>query len=494
MENWLGTQGFPVTSENVLIFSIGILTEEDVSFFSPNITVPDYILASARLYLNKASDATLVDNITAADNHAFMAHIDNETTVLFGGRLSHWYVSPDYPNDLKTNKTFSPFFISLKETAFKDDAEILSKFHVCPHVILPEHNLSITATKTGYFIVDYQTNVTFNEIYIHNGSIYLCLETFEGFFESSHAENIPDDPNSSVRAISILTFVCVIISIVFAFMTFMIYLLIKELRTQPGVNNMFLSALVVISQSLFLFGFNQATTVSSSSCTALGVLIHYFWLLLLVWMNVCTLHMFRVFRAKHAKSIGFNTLKTTIHYVIYCAVAASLPVIITMVIASARSGGEDIGYGGQYCYITRSDFHVYILSIPLGLIIVSNIALYVAVIVRIERTRSQIRTGSEHRGLGSAYAKLSTLTGATWVFAFVFLFADQEWAEYIFVILNGSQGLFIFVAFIVNKRVLEFLKAKTGKRPEKQSKVKASSHNTSTEIVPTSISESQTLA
>ena len=48
-----------------------------------------------------------------------------------------------------------------------------------------------------------------------------------------------------------------------------------------------------------------------------------------------------------------------------------------------------------------------------------------------------------------------SVTGLTWVFGFVALFAGTNWAWYPFIIFNSTQGFMIFITFILTKRVLK---------------------------------------
>eukprot|EP00057_Strongylocentrotus_purpuratus_P016624 XP_011671098.1 PREDICTED: uncharacterized protein LOC100889522 [Strongylocentrotus purpuratus] len=52
------------------------------------------------------------------------------------------------------------------------------------------------------------------------------------------------------------------------------------------------------------------------------------------------------------------------------------------------------------------------------------------------------------------YWKISTLLGFTWLFGFVAAFAGVSALWYVFIILNSLQGVYIFLAFMANKRVL----------------------------------------
>ena len=51
------------------------------------------------------------------------------------------------------------------------------------------------------------------------------------------------------------------------------------------------------------------------------------------------------------------------------------------------------------------------------------------------------------------YSQMSSLLGFTWIFGFLAAFVDVEALLYLFIVLNSLQGVYIFIAFICNKRV-----------------------------------------
>ena len=50
--------------------------------------------------------------------------------------------------------------------------------------------------------------------------------------------------------------------------------------------------------------------------------------------------------------------------------------------------------------------------------------------------------------------KLSTLTGFTWIVVVLLLLIQNEVLEYMFILLNASQGLFITIAFAFDSRLV----------------------------------------
>lgn len=425
----------------------------------------DYILVAARLDFFKTVSVSVLDTLLEIHGSNFSFDINNVHN-LFAATINHWFTNPMFPLNALTKQALTPVIIRTGE--FDDippvSEDVLTQYHSCPHAILNVEDISLRqeVNMSMYYLPKYHSTFSVEDIYVDNSTVFLCLEKLKPLFEKFESGQTADKTTQATTAIGIVSLVCVIVSIICAFLTFISFIFFKGLRTQPGINTMILAFLIIMSQSLFQFGFNSSDSVSNTGCTVLGILIHYSWLLLLVWLNTCTLHMFRVFFKSQPTAASFNILKTTTVYVVYCATVATIPVIINIIIFSVRHDGS--GYGGLFCYVTSSDFHVYILSVPLGVIIITNIILYVIVIISIHRTRQHVRHQSEQKNFISVYARLSVLTGLTWIFGFVFMFTKESVAEYIFVILNASQGVFIFVSFIMNRRIWKLYKTALSKR------------------------------
>jgi hypothetical protein len=56
------------------------------------------------------------------------------------------------------------------------------------------------------------------------------------------------------------------------------------------------------------------------------------------------------------------------------------------------------------------------------------------------------------------FAKLSTITGATWIFGLLYAWTNMVVFSYMFIVLNAGQGVFIMFAFIFNRRVFQMIK------------------------------------
>ncbi|XP_046554440.1 putative adhesion G protein-coupled receptor E4P [Haliotis rubra] len=264
--------------------------------------------------------------------------------------------------------------------------------------------------------------------------------------------------SASVLAKQILSVVCVSLSLICLLLTFITYCVFPTLRSLPGKNNMFLVGCLFLAQLLFQFGIDR--TENNIVCTIIGVFIHFMWLCVMFWMNVCSFHMLRVFavqniipqsRTRHTKAL--------LRYSLYAFGSAALVVAVTVTVSSVLSGGTDVGYGGIVCYLTSNKLVGFSFVLPLSVIVMMNLTFFVVTI----RAISKIENIKKHHGMKErhnvyVYIKLSSLTGMFWIVAILAEVFQQDVLIYISIILNGSLGVLLFICYIANRRVYDLWK------------------------------------
>ena len=299
-----------------------------------------------------------------------------------------------------------------------------------------------------------------------NVSVYVCADDFlisagkRYSKQEIHHQSLNDD---RVSAQGILSLVCTCISVLCLILTLITYALFKELRTQPRINTVALVTCLLIAQALFQFGSDQSDSVPEWGYQTIGVLIHFSWLMAMFWMNVCSVHMFMVFITIKKITVHKKSLKQTIIYTAYTILASGIIVVINIVVSLRRPDMNGIGYGGRMCYITDYRMVGYVFALPVGVIVVVNLAHFIAVIIKMWRLPTVNSETKHTRNVFAIYAKLSTLTGITWLFGFSYVFTGVIALEYIFIIFNASQEVFIFLAFVCNKRVVNLHKNLKGR-------------------------------
>ena len=250
---------------------------------------------------------------------------------------------------------------------------------------------------------------------------------------------------------AIVSVICNMMSIAGLLFTILTYVVFDELRSIPGKNNLMLSVHLLFAQVLYQFGMDQTET--PKLCIALGVFIHLFWLTAIFWMNACTLHMFRTFVTGQSYRSVRALDPQVCCYALYCYGIAISMVAINITVSMYRSNGQDIGYGGHVCYISNPVMVGWVFALPVGVIIILNMGFFFAVVYQISASTMRRRGKSTDRANTVIYMKLSSLTGVTWIFGYLYLWTDFTPLEYIFIVLNAGQGVFIFISFICTQRI-----------------------------------------
>ncbi|KAL4220580.1 hypothetical protein ACF0H5_020978 [Mactra antiquata] len=352
---------------------------------------------------------------------------------------------------------------NLKESV----TETLLPLHSCPNVALNTSFYSVEHYHWGIFIKALGVSLKWNEFKFlpmprnsSDVSVIICKDRIaQAFSNISLSNENPWRVQFPFAIDGVLSLSCTSISIACGLLTVICCSCLKDMQTQPCINNLSLALSLVFAQSLFQFGSGQAKHVEKWICQVLGILTHYFWLVTILWMNVCSYHMYKVFRKEYtAPTSPTERKKVTFFYWTYCLTFAAPPVIVNIIIESIRSNQQYIGYGDLMCYISNNEMIGYVFIGPVAIVIGCNICLFAVTVFHIGTSKSN-NFFEQDRRLVTIYVKLSTLTGVTWIFGLLSLiFPGVDALGYLFIILNAGQGLFIFVFFICSKRVLNCLK------------------------------------
>ena len=285
------------------------------------------------------------------------------------------------------------------------------------------------------------------------GVISLCYETYQEYMNniSSVAWSIDQFISQAWSTEQFVSLVCIIVSLVCVILSLLTYALLPSLRLNTaGKNAMTLIIALFTAQVVYIIGSFGQLEGDSTPCKSVGILSHFSWLMVIMWMNICTIHMYRVFRKTQIISSGPH-LRENCLYHIYAFTVSAICVGINIIIS--MDAHNNIGYGYKVCYINLQKNVIYTFLIPVCLVIVSNFAMYVMVIIHIRNSTIDRNVQNDRNEL-VIFVKLSTITGMTWIFGIIYSFTDNVVFSYVFIVLNASQGVFLFFAFIVNKRVL----------------------------------------
>lgn len=324
----------------------------------------------------------------------------------------------------------------------------ISKLLLCRHVLLDpseysfdEDKVELTVTKTGIVYNSQQFEITVD------GEARLCVDSY------SYKDYIIQRKSDPIEtSLGILTLICTVISLVCLCLTFLTYCIFRKLRSLPGKNNMCLVFSLFFAQALLQFGLRQ--TKDPKICQVIGVFLHFFWLSTFGCMNICCYHMFRVLGGSLSHQVGRDSdNKVLLYYICYTVGFPILIIGTNIAIMTGTSGGDIMGYGGKMCFLDNVISAALTFLLPLLFVCVSNTVFFSITLHKI-RNAPKVQSNKENRDEVIVYLKLFTLTGITWVLMIIDAFLPLSPFSFIVTILNGTQGVFIFMSYICNRRVL----------------------------------------
>ncbi|KAK3867662.1 hypothetical protein Pcinc_026903 [Petrolisthes cinctipes] len=294
----------------------------------------------------------------------------------------------------------------------------------------------------------------------------------------------------------LLTAVTLVTSLAALALHITIFLLVPRLRNLPGKNLFCLTCCLFMAHLVFLTG--TRATDNHGFCVFISATLHFFWLASFTWMNVMSIDVCRTFTNQlHPANSGGHTT-----YIFYSTYAWSVPLLVVILALVFQYvdilPGYQPDYATKYCWINNRYGLALFFLLPQGAIILENTVLFFltacgiykqAKAARYANTRSQsIKKGKNVKMHGHRehtqspqerrrkknqirlvlYMKLGLIQGLSWITGFVVAFIGVQTYWYPFIILNGLQGAFIFIAFDMKRKVWESVWESVMGRPWKQ--------------------------
>ena len=267
-------------------------------------------------------------------------------------------------------------------------------------------------------------------------------------------ERLSDEVDPIDLVLSILTLVCIGISILCLIARIALQKYISSFQTKPGKIQLqmtiaLLFAFVMLVVGPFLSGIPEA-------CTTVAILLAYGFLAAFIWMNVIAVDTWLVFRPSSSFSRAADEGRSLLIHII-CGWGIPLFLVTISIAMNYVDADEKFKpeFGGSRCWYTQRYAMLLYFGVPIALSILLNIFLYVHTSVNLHKAFKNNLTAMKAENYHFAiYVKLFILMGITWIFGFISAFTDQTVIDIIFVILTSLQGFFLFVSFVCNKRVL----------------------------------------
>nr|XP_037283959.1 LOW QUALITY PROTEIN: uncharacterized protein LOC119176699 [Rhipicephalus microplus] len=247
------------------------------------------------------------------------------------------------------------------------------------------------------------------------------------------------------------------------------YSLFSELRNLPGWNIIFLTGSLFVMQLTFLL--SQRQSVQGAACRAAAIVCHYTVINSFFWMNVLAYDLYKTFRTS-GSSMG-GTRKVSHHLPFYMLYAFGTPLAI--VGACFALDYFDTFLSPVYglfgvCWIVNKLSALAFFAVPVAVLLLLNFVFYVMTVYSVHSVSRQKpgpilrRHSDKGPATAATYVRMATGMGLTWVFGFVAAFVRSSEAArtaftYLFIVCNTLQGLFLFYAFVCNRKTYHLFRS-----------------------------------
>ncbi|KAF2367794.1 GPCR family 2 secretin-like, partial [Trinorchestia longiramus] len=314
----------------------------------------------------------------------------------------------------------------------------------------------------------------------------------------------------------IISFRCLItLSSIALILHFLIFVALPKRRNTPSKNLCSLS--IALFMSYILLSIVFYLTQNRALCVGVSVLLYYFLCSVCFWMNVLSIDICRTFRAK---LFSIKSNRVFIHYSIYAWTVPLVFACIALSVdlLAPRNFSLRPEFGTLRCWFNNKWGFFVFYVLPSTIVMAVNLFLYIISVISIyqqhiagsaaamsvqkpqnsEANSLQLKETAEnvapdslqhkpsglkllkcdsevalgkfkdkmqkriaaHRELKIRlllYCKLALIMGMTWLISFIAIVLKSSMAEHIFIVMNGLQGTFIFIAFDCKQNIWQDL-------------------------------------
>ena len=265
-------------------------------------------------------------------------------------------------------------------------------------------------------------------------------------------------------AFIVLTYIGSSLSILGSIAILLTYSIFRELRSLPSKILMNLATAFLVSDLLILL--SSASPFTLEGTATMAILLHFFMLSRFSWMCLMAFESCRVFGLAVKLQSDISKKSKTILLMVYLVIGWGLPftiTLITIIINYATDGlvlyGETSNGTVGPPWINHPPSAAVAFLAPIVLALLFNAAAFIASSVLLCKAAfSEQRSGSKN-GANLRYFRvivaLFSVMGLTWLFGFLALIGQMNWAWYPFIILNSSQALWIAATFLLTKKIIK---------------------------------------
>ena len=325
----------------------------------------------------------------------------------------------------------------------------------CSKLLLPKGTYEILINRT-VFIPKYNVYLTNDRFEFYKKGIVICSHYIQ------YRKAITDYFNDRVKGI--MSLVSITISLFSLFCTFIVYCMFPKLRTLAGKSLMNLVVAIFFGQ--LIFELSALPIGYQTPCLIVAVMQHYFFLASFAWMSVLGYDLFSTFNSPVMSAWEGRNDKIYIRYVSIAWITPLLVVLPCLFLHLFVN--ENFGYSEQsLCWLKSALSTLVFFGIPLSISMSVNAVFFTCTAFHICKAAKDSQMVRKANSLELIVTvKMATLMGFTWLFSILSGFIRNDAFDYLFIMFNGLQGFFLFLAFVAKKSTVNLLKMKFGLKVE----------------------------
>lgn len=268
--------------------------------------------------------------------------------------------------------------------------------------------------------------------------------------------------NSAIANLYSVIVTAMISSIICLILSIRIYCILPEFKNVHGKNLISLSSCLLTTYILLCLDIVLRLHISYSFCFAIAFVIHVTFLATFFWTNVMAFDIWNNMTSMKAKSEVKSTSRKHAKYSVYAWSGTALTALPAVVFESTNLISEQYRpqFGVKRCWLSGRTAFTYYFNLPVGVILLGNLILFSLTIRRlwlIKKTTAILQM-KQQKNRFNLYLKLFLVMGIIWFSEFL------PWITGIYQLyaaaglLTAMHGDFLFIIFILRKRVLRQLK------------------------------------
>lgn len=223
-------------------------------------------------------------------------------------------------------------------------------------------------------------------------------------------------------------------------LTFVVFGMAKDLVKRPEKIIMNLAAALFLGLFIFLAGTSRREDVAARndlSCAVTAAFLHYFFLASWSWQFVEGLHLYHKFIKVFGEEMKFR-------WCIIIGWGGPLLFVLPSVLAFPDKYGTD-----EMCFLDTSSKANYLLTVPVGIILVANSAMMLYILTSIRKhVEGSVAAG---RAQVKAVMAFGATLGLVYIFGALNMIRPNKPLEILFALGVGVQGCFIFYFHVYQK-------------------------------------------